>query len=706
MTRKLRRDSLPRIVVLFITILITLAALAVAQAAPVHFANAVSYNSGGSIPYSVVVADVNGDGKPDLVVANECAAPYCAFGSVGVLLGNGDGTFQPATAFYSGGQSWSLAVADVNLDGKPDIVVLTTCDGCGGYGDTQLSVLLGNGDGTFQAPVSYSSGGGLPIYGGSVAIADVNSDGKPDLVVTNRGGTVGVLLGNGDGTFQAAVNYSAGGSNPVSVVVGDVNGDGRLDLVVANRDSSSVSVLLGNGDGAFQVPVSYSSGGEYPQSVAIGDLNGDGNLDLVVANGCRIGKCLNGEVSVLLGNGDGTFQSPTSFNSVPRYAYSVAIADVNGDGKPDLVIASGCPPYPPYYFDGCSYPGVVSVLPGNGDGTFQAPVNYYPGGWDPLSVSIADVNADSRPDLLVTSICGFDNGTVGAVGVLLNTFAAKTTTTITSSLNPSFVNQLVTFTATVTSTPPVPDGQLVTFYDGTTALASVALVGGTAAYSTSSLSAKTHYIQAKYSGDTWHKPSFGTVGQVVNKYPTTTNLSSSLNPSNYEQAVTLTATVTSAGPAPTGTVTFKNGSVILVGKTLNASGVASFTTAKIPVGANTLTATYNGDASNAKSVSAAITQTVSQASVSMVLTSTPNPSTFGKSVKFTARLTSNGGLPSGQPVTFSYNSATMGTANVNSYGVATFSTTTLPQGSDVVTAEYAGSVDYSSASATVTQVVN
>src|SRR5208337_579557 len=150
----------------------------------------------------------------------------------------------------------------------------------------------------------------------------------------------------------------------------------------------------------------------------------------------------------------------------------------------------------------------------------------------------------------------------------------------------------------------------------------------------------------------------------------------------------------------------KNGSVILVGKTLNASGVASFSTAKIPVGANTLTATYNGDASNAKSVSAAITQTVSQASVSMVLTSTPNPSTFGKSVKFTARLTSNGGLPSGQPVTFSYNSATMGTANVNSYGVATFSTTTLPQGSDVVTAEYAGSVDYSSASATVTQVVN
>ena len=130
------------------------------------------------------------------------------------------------------------------------------------------------------------------------------------------------------------------------------------------------------------------------------------------------------------------------------------------------------------------------------------------------------------------------------------------------------------------------------------------------------------------------------------------------------------------------------------------------TTAKIPVGADTLTATYNGDAFNAKSVSPAITQTVRQASISIVLTSYPNPSTFGTSVKFTAKLTSNGGLPSGQPVTFSYNGATLGTANVNSIGVATFYTTALPRGSDLVTAAYAGTVDYSAASATVTQVVH
>jgi len=265
----------------------------------------------------------------------------------------------------------------------------------------------------------------------------------------------------------------------------------------------------------------------------------------------------------------------------------------------------------------------------------------------------------------------------------------------------------VTFTATVTPTQgTIPDGELVTFYDGTATLGSAALASGTAAFTTSSLAAKLHTIRATYAGDAAFLSSVGSVAQVVDLNPTTTSLSSSLNPSNYGQALTLTATVTPTTPyQPTGTVTFKNGSVVLGGKTLNAGGVATLTTAKIPVGADTLTAAYNGDTWNAKSA-AAITQTVSQASISMVLTSAPNPSTFGKSVKFTATLTSTGGLPSGQPVTFGYNGATLGTANVTGAGVATFSTTTLPQGSDAVTATYPGSVDYSSASATVTQVVN
>jgi hypothetical protein len=197
-------------------------------------------------------------------------------------------------------------------------------------------------------------------------------------------------------------------------------------------------------------------------------------------------------------------------------------------------------------------------------------------------------------------------------------------------------------------------------------------------------------------------------GVLLNAVPfaTTTELSSNLNPAVYGQAVTLKATVTPSGLyALTGKVRFMDGTTGIGSATLSG-GVATLTKSKLVVGTHSITATYGGDTFNGNSVSAAITQTVSQASVSMVLTSIPNPSNFGKSVHFTATLTSTGSMPSWQPVTFSYNGATLGTANVGGTGVATFSTTTLPQGSDAVTAAYAGNVDYSSASATVTQVVN
>ena|SRR5271157_189108 len=754
----------------------------------------VTYGTGGEFPNSVAVADLNGDGKLDLVVSNFIS------GSVGVLLGNGDGTFQPVTTYGTGG-GWtplSVAVGDLNGDGKPDLVVATGVIPIGF--SSNISVFMGNGDGTFQPAVGYA----IAADAASVAIADVNGDGKPDLLVANSGGigTVGVLLGNGDGTFQPAVFYGSGGVYPSSVAVADVNGDGKLDLVVGNffgrvGNRSTVGVLLGNGDGTFQTATIYDSGGNQLNSIAVADLNGDGKLDVVTGNCVRAGSlacgyrgaAAEGVVGVLLGNGDGTFQPVVTYDSRGQSASSVAIADVDGDGKRDLVVTNlNC--------KGCD--GSIGVLLGNGDGTFQQAISYATGHW-PTFVAVGDVNADGRPDLLVA------NSNDGSVGVLLNNTGphSPTTTTLTStenpvnalapvtytatvigdsgsvltgtvafrdgaatvatvalsgnqaayttsykprakgfhsitasysgdfhnsvstspvlaedvlvptgthvttSLSPSVVGQPVTFTAAVTSSyGAIPNGETVSFYNDGAAIGTGVTAGGAVIFTTSSLTVGTHTIKVTYAGDATFEVSTGSVEQVVDKYPTTTTLSSSLNPSNYGQAVNLTATVTSAGPTPTGTVTFKNGSVILGSGTLNAGGVATLTTAKIAVGANTLTATYNGDASNGNSVSAAITQTVSQASLSMALASTPNPSTFGKSVKFTATLTSNGGVPTGQPVTFSYNSAILGTANVNGKGVATFSTTTLPQGSDAVTAAYAGSVDYSSASATVTQVVN
>ena len=229
----------------------------------------------GAGPGSVVTGDFNGDGKLDLVVSNSDG------GSISVLLGNGDGTFQVAASYGAGSSPISIAVGDFNGDGKVDLAVAN-------YGTNYASVLLGNGDGTFKGAVSYGAGS----YPVSVAVGDFNGDGKPDLVVANQDSNdVSVLLGNGDGTFQASVNYRAG-SLLDSVVVGDFNGDGRLDLAVANYGSNNVSVLLGNGDGTFQAPVNYRAG-LGPDSVTTGDFNGDGKLDLLVANNCgSSGSCV------------------------------------------------------------------------------------------------------------------------------------------------------------------------------------------------------------------------------------------------------------------------------------------------------------------------------------------------------------------------------------------------------------------------------
>jgi hypothetical protein len=192
----------------------------------------------------------------------------------------------------------------------------------------------------------------------------------------------------------------------------------------------------------------------------------------------------------------------------------------------------------------------------------------------------------------------------------------------------------------------------------------------------------------------------------LTKAVTTTALSSATNPSSFGQSVTLTAQVTTNGSsAPTGTVTFRNGTKTLGTESVNGSGVATLSTSTLPLGSNSLTAEYNGDPSNSQSESA-LSQTVNQATISLALTSSPNPSQSGKPVKFTATLTSSGGIPKGQQVTFSYNGTQLGTANVSAMGTANFTTKTLPVGSDMVTATYAGSTDYSSASGTVTQTVN
>jgi hypothetical protein len=284
--------------------------------APRHFAV-------GSFPLSVAAGDFNGDGTPDLTTANMHP------GNVSVLLGNGDGTFQAARDFIAGAEPSSVTVGEFNSDGVPDLAVANR----GGWGDGSISVLLGNGDGSFQSPRNFAAA----ARPWSVSAGDVNADGSLDLVVANAGsGNISVLLGNGDGTFQASRNSDAG-STPTSVAIGHFNTDGMPDLAVANSGPNSVCVLLGNGDGTFQVAVPFGWGGAgttpTSQSVAVGDFNGDGHGDLAVAN-----EDYN-HVSVLMSNGDGTFQEHVAFGAGGGSS-AVAVADFNNDGRPDLAAAN------------------------------------------------------------------------------------------------------------------------------------------------------------------------------------------------------------------------------------------------------------------------------------------------------------------------------------------------------------------------------
>jgi len=393
---------------------------------------------GTSESASLGVGDFNRDGVLDVF----------ARGPNGYLVypGRGDGTLgapiQTYFSFFAGSTVDTVAaVGDFNGDGKLDVVVAINS---GLSGTTYLAVSLGNGDGTFQSPVLIPTSATW-----SMAVGDLNQDGRTDLVFSDgnfqgyEGTSIEALQGDSVGGLIPASGYGVG-NNPQGVALGDFNGDGKLDIVVVNMDDNTFSILLGNGDGTFAPPVTYAAH-HAPISVTVGDFNGDGKLDLAIANQ------IDNTVSIFLGHGDGTFSGATDY-TVGTRPFQVLAADFNGDGSLDLAVANAGDA-------DNGFNASVVILPGAGDGSFLAPI-VVESIWPPLAIAVADLNADGKPDLLVSD---------GALAVFLNLGTTSPTATIavqagsgqSTSVNTAFPTALAALVRNASSQPIA--GQLVTF---------------------------------------------------------------------------------------------------------------------------------------------------------------------------------------------------------------------------------------------------
>ena len=473
----------------------------------VGLTNTVQFAAGssaatGNLPFSTASADFNHDGFPDLAVTNS------GDNTVSVLLGNGDGTFQTQATYATGAGPYAVASGDFNHDGNPDLAVTN-------FSDNTVSILLGNADGTLQPQQAFDTGGG-PV---AVAVGDFNKDGQLDLaIVNNLDKTVSILFGNGDGTFQPQVTYATGAA-PVGIVTADFDDNESTDLAVANNGDSTISVLLNNGDGTFKPQVTYATGAN-PIGITEADFNGDKVPDLAVAD------TGDGTIDIFYGQGGGIFKAAKNVGNVAG-VQAIAAGTFGNLGLPGFVLLG---------------PTQSNVFVNLGNGSFNGGHGAVaPAG--AIALAVADWNGDSRPDYAMLG---------------------NTSGTVVTALNTS-VNEWSFDSVSLSFSP----------------------------------AAGQHIVVAQYPGDSLYASA--TSGPSTVSLPTlsdTLTLSSGRNPSNYGDSVTLTAKLNpySSGTFTTNgeSITFSSGTTVL-GTGALAAGVATLTTTSVPTGVNTITATYASD---------------------------------------------------------------------------------------------------------------
>ena len=603
------------------------------------------------------LADLNGDGHPDLVgtssIPNGNAPSTLVFttslGHANGVFTNGPQLIAPdyvnnVNTHYPISGADSFVVADFDGDQIPDLIYIPAPSEIpvAGY-----FLATGKGDGSFNTPVfipapTMEAPGDIDLNQQITGIraADFNHDGKQDLIYsfTDTSFNTGVItegitvqLNNGNGTFGAAaltLTYSSTtpplfAFNNILGAVGDVNGDNFPDVflipptvILDGTAQHQVELFIAKGDGSFKAPTNLTLTGNMlaPTSfslsgspIAIGDLNGDGKADLVASGSSADGTIP--EVATALGNGDGTFQ-PSTVQQYPGFGPMTepVLADFDGDHKLDLFVSGSG--------------SIVGIFPGVGNGTFQtfsftnglvlAPQAILLNVWGPATA--LDLDGDGKQDLIVGNVVLLNkNGSVPPV-------KAATTTALGAAPNPATSGQTVMLTATVTSTTAGVITGTVTFFDGANSIGTGSVgAGGVATFETSALSVATHSITAQYGGDANFSGSTSTaVSLVINsaagKAATSTALGAAPNPAAAGATVTLTATVTSTtAGAITGTVTFLDNGVSIGTGSVGAGGVATLQTSSLSTATHSITASYGGDANFATSTSSAVSLVITAA---------------------------------------------------------------------------------------------
>ena len=709
-------------------------------------------------PFDIAIADFNGDGIEDLAISS-LGISFLGSPTLAILLGKADGTFTYAssTNIAPGGPNPSpfgvMGMGDFNRDGILDIAVTDSSN--------NLIVLLGKGDGTFTTSKQSPVLGNRPASG---AVGDFNSDGILDLAVANAGSNdITVLLGNGDGTFTPAATSLQTGSSPFIIATADFNQDGIPDLAVLynNNGQSTVAIYLGNGAGGFTLVTAGPGTGTAANELTVCDVNGDGVPDLVVVNWVitnpGISQTTTITASVLIGNGDGTFKagSQVSFDSPSLgAAEAVIVGDFNGDGNPDLAIATSSPP-------GYVQPTEsVTILLGDGSGGFTNPgvsVGIGDGLGEP--VAVGDLNGDGISDIASTSepcigACqglmnillasdqsaaatangvwlplatdtaqvvvsyGGDSNYQPSVSSPVSLFSGAGTPTVTvkASSNPVSYGTAETLTAQVSGTGFMPTGR-VTFYDGSGPLGVNTLSGGAATYVSSTFTVGSHPISVIYSGDANYTAGTSAVLALkVLKGPPTINLTLSSSSILNTQALNVAITVSGAAGSsiPQGTEILSSGSYTSAAATLsNGAATINVPAGSLGIGTDTLTVTYTPSSASSGSYTSATqsaTVTVNKiGSATATITVSPSAAVITDQQSINVNVTVAGAQGMATPTgSIQLASGAYSAQIAVSSGAATIAIPagTLSAGADTLTATYSGDATYAAASGTATVTVS